>query len=50
MFYGLRKDGAKLIAETGEDTFNAREFPIWMVTLPGLDFSISENGHLLINI
>lgn len=50
VFYGLRKDGAKLIAETGEGTFNAREFPIWMVTLPGLDFSINENGHLLINI
>lgn len=50
VFYGLRKDGAKLIAETGEGPFEASQFPVWMVTVPGLAFSMSENGHLLITI
>lgn len=50
VFYGLRKDGAKLIAVSGEGTFDASEFPVWMVGLPGMNYAVNENGHLLINI
>ncbi len=50
VFYGLRKQGAKLIAETGEGTFDASSFPVWMVTLPGLNFAVNGDGHLIINI
>lgn len=50
VFYGLRKNGAKLEAVSGEGTFIAKEFPVWFITLPGVDFSIGPDGHLLINI
>jgi len=50
VFYGLKKDGAKLIAVSGEGTFDASEFPVWMVGLPGMNYAVNENGHLLINI
>ncbi len=50
VFYGLRKDGAKLQAVSGDGTFVAKEFPVWFITLPGVDFSIGPDGHLLINI
>ncbi len=50
VFYGLRRQGSKLIAETGEGTFDASQFPVWMVTLPGLNFTVNGDGHLLINI
>ena len=50
VFYGLRKDGAKLMAETGEGTFDVGQFPVWMVTLPGVDCRVNENGHLLIHL
>ena len=50
VFYGLRKNGAKLLAESGNGTFVAKDYPVWFITLPGVDFSISSNGHLLINI
>lgn len=50
VFYGLRKDGAKLLAESGNGTFTAKDYPVWFITLPGVDFSIGPNGHLLINI
>lgn len=50
VFYGLRKDGAKLLAETGNGTFIAKDYPVWFITLPGVDFSIGPDGHLLINI
>ena len=50
VFYGLRKEGAKLIAESGEGTYNASDFPVWMVGLPGMNFTVNENGHLIINL
>ena len=50
VFYGLRKDGAKLLAESGNGTFIAKDYPVWFITLPGVDFSIGPNGHLHINI
>lgn len=50
VFYGLRKDGAKLLAESGNGTFVAKDYPVWFITLPGVDFSIGPNGHLHINI
>ncbi|AGH98937.1 hypothetical protein [Micavibrio aeruginosavorus] len=50
VFYGLRKDGAKLLAESGDGTFAAKDYPVWFITLPGVDFSIGPDGHLLINI
>lgn len=50
VFYGLRKDGAKLLAESGNGTFVAKDYPVWFITLPGVDFSIGQNGHLFINI
>lgn len=50
VFYGLRKNGAKLEAVSGEGTFVAATFPVWFITLPGVDFSIGPNGHLHINI
>lgn len=50
VFYGLRKNGAKLEAVSGEGIFVAKEFPVWFITLPGVDFSIGPNGHLHINI
>lgn len=50
VFYGLRKNGAKLEAVSGEGTFVAQDFPVWFITLPGVDFSIGPNGHLHINI
>jgi hypothetical protein len=50
MFYGLKKEGAKLIAVSGEGTFNTSEFPVWMVGLPGMNYAVNENGHLIINI
>ena len=50
VFYGLRKVGAKLIAETGDGAYEAEQFPCWFITLPGVDFSINSDGHLLINI
>ena len=50
VFYGLRKEGAKLIAETGEGVFIASNYPVWFITLPGVGFSIGPDGHLLINI
>ena len=50
VFYGLRKDGAKLLAESGNGTFVAKDYLVWFITLPGVDFSIGPNGHLHINI
>ena len=50
VFYGLRRDGAKLILETGQGTFDANKFATWMVAPPGLTFSVASNGHLKINI
>lgn len=50
VFYGLRKNGAKLIAESGNGIFTAKNYPVWFITLPGVNFSIGPNGHLLINI
>jgi ribosomal protein S20 len=50
VFYGLRREGSKLVAETGEGTFDANQFPVWMVGLPGMNYAVNENGHLLINI
>lgn len=49
VFYGLRKEGAKLIAETGEGPFETNRFPVWVITLPGITFSLNKKGHLLIN-
>ena len=55
VFYGLRKEGAKLIAETGGGTldtsvFDASVFPVWFITLPGVTMTLNSDGHLLINI
>ena len=50
VFYGLRADGSKLTAITGQGTYNANDFDTWFITLPGVDFSINEDGHLIINI
>lgn len=50
VFYGLRADGSKLTAITGQDTYNANDFDTWFITLPGVDFNINEDGHLIINI
>jgi hypothetical protein len=49
VFYGLRNQGAKLIAETGNGTFIVNNYPVWFITLPGVNFSIADDGHLLIN-
>ncbi|WP_412057333.1 hypothetical protein [Bartonella sp. DGB2] len=50
VFYGLRADGSKLTAITGQGTYNAHDFDTWFITLPGVDFTINEDGHLIINI
>lgn len=50
VFYGLRADGSKLTAITGQGTYNANDFDTWFITLPGVDFIINEDGHLIINI
>jgi hypothetical protein len=50
VFYGLRVDGSKLTAITGQGTYNANEFDSWFITLPGVDFNINDDGHLIINI
>lgn len=50
VFYGLRADGSKLTAITGQGSFNANEFDTWFITLPGVDFDINDDGHLIINI
>lgn len=50
VFYGLRVDGSKLTAITGQGTFNANEFDSWFITLPGVDFDVNDDGHLIINI
>ena len=50
VFYGLRKEGARLIAETGDGTYEASQFPIWFITLPGVTMTLNPDGHLLINI
>ena len=50
VFYGLKKNGAKLIAETGQGTFIASDYLTWFITLPGISFSINPNGHLSINL
>lgn len=36
--------------ESGHGTFVAKDYPVWFITLPGVDFSIGPNGHLHINI
>jgi hypothetical protein len=46
VFYGLRKDGAKLLAESGNGTFIAKDYPVWFITLPGVDFSIGPEWPL----
>ena len=50
VFYGLRKEGAKLIAESGEGNYEASQFSVWFITLPGVTMSLNSDGHLLINI
>ena len=50
VFYGLRKEGAKLIAESGDRTYKADQFPVWFITLPGVSFSLNADGHLLIKL
>lgn len=50
VFYGLRADGSKLTAITGQGTYSANDFDTWFITLPGVDFNINEDGHLIINI
>ncbi|OIO62528.1 MAG: hypothetical protein AUJ47_07565, partial [Candidatus Marinimicrobia bacterium CG1_02_48_14] len=44
VFYGLRADGSKLTAITGQGTYNANDFDTWFITLPGVDFNINEDG------
>ena len=36
--------------ESGNGTFVAKDYLVWLITLPGVDFSIGPNGHLHINI
>ena len=50
VFYGLRKVGSKLVAETGEGTYKAEHFPCWFITLPGVTMTLNSEGHLLINL
>lgn len=50
VFYGLRIDGSKLTAITGQGTYNANDFDTWFITLPGVDFTINKDDHLIINI
>lgn len=50
VFYGLRADGAKLTAITGQGSYSANDFDTWFITLPGVNFDINEDGHLIINI
>lgn len=50
-FYGIKKVGAKLIAESGDGTFNAAEYVFWFITLPGVSFTVNNaSGHLQIVI
>lgn len=49
-FYGFRKNGAKLIIETGEGNYNTTEFNEWFISGTGATFSIDDNGNLLINL
>lgn len=49
-FYGIKKDGAKLIAESGDGSFNADDYVFWFITLPGVSFSVNAYGHLQIII
>ena len=50
VFYGLRKEGAKLIAESGEGHYEASQFSVWFITLPGVTMTLNSDGHLLINL
>ncbi|WP_019223967.1 hypothetical protein [Bartonella rattaustraliani] len=50
VFYGLRVDGSELTAITGQGRYDANHFSTWFITLPGVDFTINEDGHLIINI
>ncbi len=50
VFYGLKKQGAKLLAEIGNGNFAAKDYPLWFITLPGVNFSIAADGCLHINI
>ena len=50
VFYGLRKVGSKLVAETGEGIYEAKHFLCWFITLPGVNFTVGSNGHLLIHL
>jgi len=49
-FYGIKKVGSKLIAESGDGTFNAADYVFWFITLPGVSFTLSASGHLQIVI
>ena len=46
IFYGLRLNGAELLFETGNGAFIESNFATWIITLPGVDFSISNTGDL----
>ncbi|MDF7669894.1 hypothetical protein PT276_01520 [Orbaceae bacterium ESL0721] len=49
-FYGFRKNGAKLILETGEGNYPVNDFNECLISVMGLDFYIDKNGNLLIKI
>jgi len=48
--YGLRKEGSRLFLVTGDEYLNVADYSVWMVSMPGLNFSIDASGHLLITI
>lgn len=47
IFYGLRLNGAELLFETGDGSFIESDFATWVITLPGVDFGIDVDGHLI---
>jgi|GEM_PF-1306179 len=47
IFYGLRLDGSELLCETGDANFIEDDFATWTITLPGVDFTINDHGHLI---
>lgn len=47
IFYGLRLNGAALLFETGDSDFIEDDFATWTITLPGVDFTINDHGHLI---
>jgi hypothetical protein len=49
-FYGLKRSGAKLYAESGNGNFNTADYIFWFFALPGVSFSVSASGHLQIII